>query len=560
MNLETLTLPLQVSHSAFNAGLKIAAAGVTALVAGMTVAVKATFDWANDLDKLGDVMGGTNEELAALNFVARKSGVSVDALARGTVILSKGLVDAKGNLDTTGKALKAWGVNVLDANGNLKDQTTLMGEIAQKYSEFGTQQEKVNFLTEVFGRGGAELIDFFDTLAAEGGIDAVTKKVEALGLAIDPNRYEQFNRNLEEMKLIGLGLAVGFTEQLMPAFEAVSEWAFTKGIPALKAFGSTIKKAFDEGGVLGVADLLLDEFDNIDWGNVSTALIDGINSVDWSQAGMDFSAFVQRVSESLSTAFSEFDWWSTGNAIASALNNFIAGMMGTDEAGLQVKVKEALDGVVLEFQTLSDRVAPEMDRFGGTVTNSAQTAGTLLGATIREKLNAALIEFPAWSARVGATMILWGSGLVSQVSNTMGSIQTFIAAKLAAISENFQMRASSWLKKAAEVFNDTKGVLISAVATLVGEINNELKKIIQSFTLTIRAVFSGGSGGSTGTTSIGSTGGGGGGGDRPDERKSVSLGGISSGAVGMATVMIGNWGDFPIERMSAELVKAMNNL
>src|SRR4030067_1152708 len=228
-------------------------------------------------------------------------------------ILSKGLVKADGSLDTTGKALKAWGVNVLDVNGKLKDQTTVIGDISDKYSTFATQQEKVNFLTEIFGRSGAELIDFFDPVAAEGGIDAVTAKVERFGLAIDPGRYEQFNRNLEEMKLIGLGLAVGFTEKLMPAFEAVSEWVLTKGIPALTEFGSRIGEAFKEGGVLGVADMLLDEFDKIDWGTISTTLIDGINGIDWAQAGMDFLSLVTRVSESLGVAFADFDWLGLGN-------------------------------------------------------------------------------------------------------------------------------------------------------------------------------------------------------------------------------------------------------
>src|SRR6185503_20586781 len=111
----------------------------------------------------------TDKTAAALNFTLRKSGTNTEALTKGMTILSKGLVKADGSLDTTGKSLKAWGIDVLDANGMLKDQTTLIGEISDKYASFGTQQEKVNFLTETFGRSGAELIYFFDTLAADGG-------------------------------------------------------------------------------------------------------------------------------------------------------------------------------------------------------------------------------------------------------------------------------------------------------------------------------------------------------------------------------------------------------
>jgi len=224
MMLEELVLPLRTESNAFKTGLKIAGSAVAALVAGMGLAIKATFDWANELDSIQDVIGGTAKEAATFNFILRKSGVSTDTFTKSMVILEKGLVNSKGKLDVTGKALKQWGINVLDANGKLKDQNMLMDEISQRYNKFATQQERVNFLTEVFGRGGAEMVDFFDTLAAEGGIAAATKKVEEFGLAIDPQRYENFNRSLEELKLIGLGLAVSFTEKVMPAIEGLMGW------------------------------------------------------------------------------------------------------------------------------------------------------------------------------------------------------------------------------------------------------------------------------------------------------------------------------------------------
>lgn len=532
MNLETLVLPLQVSSSAFNSALKVATAGVAAAVAAMGLAIKATFDWANDLDKLGDVMGGTNTELAALNFVARKSGVSVDALAKGTVILSKGLVDAKGKLDTTGKALKEWGVNVFDANGALKDQTTLMGDIATKYGEFSTQQEKVNFLTEVFGRSGAELVDFFDTLAAEGGIDAVTKKVEALGLAIDPNRYEQFNRNLEEMKLIGLGLAVGFTEHLMPAFEAVSKWALTEGIPAIKKFGKEVGSAFDKGGVLGVADMLLDKFDDIDFTAASQKLIDGINSIDWSQAGMDFSALVSRIGQSLSEAFGEGDAGGVGNALASALNNFIAGaLFGTDEAGLQIIVQTKLAELRTEFEIWAAGMPSSLDGLDAainapvtTALNNVDLAFANWSIGVRAKVTAALqsldtlfatwsvntgAKFTTWAAGIMATVATWGTNMIASASASMEILKGIMDAKINAITEKFVTRFSNIPRKAAEGFNASKQILIDVVSSVVDAINAILKKIITSFKLTFGGV-NWGTGGETGN--VDTIGGGGGGG------------------------------------------------
>ena len=230
MNLEKLEVPLELANAGFNAALGLSAAGVTALVGAIGLAIKTTFDWANDLDSLGDVVDGTTDQIAAMAYVARKSGVGVATLTKASLFMEKGLLKTDGTLDSVGKKLKEFGIDVKYANGQVKTQATLTDEVSKRYSTFATQQEKVNFLTEVFGKQGAELVDFFDTLASEGGISAVEKKVKALGLAIDPTRYEQFNRNLEELKLIGVGLAVSFTEKVMPALERFLGW-ITANVP-----------------------------------------------------------------------------------------------------------------------------------------------------------------------------------------------------------------------------------------------------------------------------------------------------------------------------------------
>ena len=512
MNLEALTLPLKVDDSAFRSGLKAATAGITAAVAAIGVVVKATFDWADGLDSLQDVMGGTNKTAAALSFTLRKSGTNTDVLKNAMFNLSKGLVDANGNLDTTGKALQDWGVNVFDTNGVLKDQTTLLGDIADKYAGFATQQERVNFLSEAFGKPGKEMIDFFDTLAAEGGIDTVAEKVERLGLAIDPARYEQFNRNLEEMKLVGLGLAVGFTEQLMPAFESVSEWALTKGIPAMQGFASEIKTAFDEGGIIGVAEMLLGEIEDIDWGTVSTAIIDGISGIDWSQAGIDFSGFVSRVGESIGLELQEFDWLGVGNAMASGLNNFIAGaLFGTDEAGLQTIVQTELENVRTKFETWSANLPSSLDALDAGVREKILTTLEDMATTTSSKLAENEEAWNTWSGSTLGTMATWGILFQGDMETTMTNLEKKVDDKLRSIAKAFFNRALAWGNQASNGFNQGIGVLIEAIRGIVNDINKELKRIITSFNISVN--FGGVSQGTASTSSLGggSTGGTGGG-------------------------------------------------
>ncbi|HET8670882.1 MAG TPA: hypothetical protein VFM05_09745, partial [Candidatus Saccharimonadales bacterium] len=138
MLLEELSLPLNVIDKGFKVGLGAAVAGVGALVGAMGAAIKMGFDWADSLDGIQDVMGVTTDQAAAFAFIAKKSGTDVNSFTRANTILAKGLVKVDGTLDTTGKALEAWGVSVLDSNGNMKNQAALLDDIGDKYKTLGT--------------------------------------------------------------------------------------------------------------------------------------------------------------------------------------------------------------------------------------------------------------------------------------------------------------------------------------------------------------------------------------------------------------------------------------
>jgi hypothetical protein len=221
MQLESLVIPINFELGGLLAGVEIIKDAISGVVGIAEDAIQRTEKWAEELHTLGDVTGMSGDTLAAWTFTAEKAGVSTDTLSRATVILEKGLYKADGTLDTTGKALTQFGISLNDVNGNAKDQSTLMSDISKKYAELGTQTQRVDFLTNIFGRSGAQLIDVFDTLAQSGGIDAVKAKVESLGLVLDADQYEKFQRNLNEIQLTFTGLANAFTGPLLPAAQAL---------------------------------------------------------------------------------------------------------------------------------------------------------------------------------------------------------------------------------------------------------------------------------------------------------------------------------------------------
>jgi hypothetical protein len=551
--LEALELPLTTVDKGFKAGLAVAAAGVAALVGAMGLAINATFKWADELDSLQDVMGVSNETAAAFNFTLRKSGTSTEALSRGVVILNKGLVKADGTLDTVGKELKDFGINVLGANGQVKDQAMLMGEIAEKYASFSTQQERVNFLTGVFGRSGAELIDFFDTLAAEGGIDEVTKKVEALGLAIDPNRYEQFNRNLEELKLIGLGLAVSFTEKVMPAIEGflgvITDFAkkpdFGRLLEQMDAFGGKIIKGLGDsirnwvssGGPEELSEALIGWVEGIGESegtkskiqiaaeHLLKALSDAVQGIDW-------GGIAQAIDEKLAEMLGEHDWHASGDSFGKMLESVIGTGIETGES----KAVPALG------QAISDWLLGAMG-----VANWREAEVRFVDILQHLFIELPLQSFAQMVKNFGLMTLLAGraavSGLMQSIPSfapVMGSLRANLETALGAISKTFEQKAYSWVNKAVDAFNSTKSKITGAISALVAQINTILKKIISSFGLTFTGVNWGGFGGSTGGSGdLGGSSGGGttGGGNKPP--KPMASGGS---ALAGQLLMVGEMG------------------
>ena len=288
MILEKLVIPI-----GFDTGMLMAS--IDAVIGLVSGAVDRTREWAEGMDALGDVTGMSSDKLAAWSFVAKKAGVDIETLSNATVIMAKGLLDSTGELSTTGKALEDFGITVRDVDGNIRDQSALMDDIGKKYAEFGTQTERVDFLTNVFGRSGAKLVDVFDTMAAEGGIDKVKQKVEGLGLVLDPTQYEDFQRNLNEVDLTFTGLANTFTGPLLPAAESL-----------LRTFTDWLQSPWVADAVANIGQKI---------GQLASDIAVGVKTGNWDIFFRDFEAFTGIDIEPLITELGKFSTWVTNEGI-----------------------------------------------------------------------------------------------------------------------------------------------------------------------------------------------------------------------------------------------------
>jgi hypothetical protein len=231
MNLEKLIIPMQVDAQQAEKGLSnmtkgligvgAAAAVAAAAVVGMAVGiakglescVNAALDYGEAVDGISESTGMAGESASVLVLLAKKTGVSVEALNKSFMIFSKTIVDSNGKLGKAGLQLKKLGVQVFDANGNIRDLKKLWGEAADALNKMPDGPEKTLAIINLFGKGGMELFD----MIANGGTDAL-KSIELLGASMgllwsseQVARMENFGFQMNELKLIwqGLGIMVG---------------------------------------------------------------------------------------------------------------------------------------------------------------------------------------------------------------------------------------------------------------------------------------------------------------------------------------------------------------
>ena len=367
-----MTIQLQDLKSTFTldtkgmtSGAKVALAGVSALVAGVTTAavfikkaVDVTIKWADGLDALQDVTDLTNDQVAGLNYLLRKHGVDAGTASKSLTILNKNLIDYKGNLASSGKVLQSYGIDVRNSTGELKNNADLLQEISNKYAMLPAGAERASFATDVFGKSGADLNDVLIEMA-DRGLGGFIDKAKQLGLNIDADKVQKYKQSVEEMKLSWEALQISVGSKVIPVLEKVSNW-FTNVLQSPQ-----VKNALDtvEGWLV----------DGVDWKEVSTFLSEGIDSIDWAKVGDSVSRGVGTIIQGVGTFLKEFDWLKFGNSLASAANNLFFGLFGETEATAQKIIKTTLNQIAIDIENWINKVKAYLAGLGLIKTSFTMT-------------------------------------------------------------------------------------------------------------------------------------------------------------------------------------------
>ena len=188
-------------------------------IAAIALLTKKVADQGDKWHKLSQSAGVTIETLSSLQLTAEQGGADIDMLGKGLGILNKRAYKAANGTKSFAEAFKNLGVNVRDADGNLKKSRQLFIETANGIANMENKTKRAALAQELFGNSmGQKLLPVLN----QGG-DAIQKQIdrsEELGLVWSQdaaNDAAEFNDAVTELKFAFKGLTEEMVKGNLPA-------------------------------------------------------------------------------------------------------------------------------------------------------------------------------------------------------------------------------------------------------------------------------------------------------------------------------------------------------
>lgn len=172
------------------------------------------------LSNLSQQLGVSVTDMTAWQVVSKDVGVGAETMNNGFKFLAKNLEEARGGAEDQSNAFKALGIDITQVTNN----SELMLQVAQKFSEMPDGPEKTALSMKVLGRAGSELIPVFNKgavaiteamdQARESGA-AMSDEMVAKGLAVD-DAFDAVGRSVT-------GLSNNLFSELAPSMEAAAD-------------------------------------------------------------------------------------------------------------------------------------------------------------------------------------------------------------------------------------------------------------------------------------------------------------------------------------------------
>ena len=364
-------------------GLVTAIGGAGALISTLTSAAGAfsalgqeIADLRNDISDAATRSGIAADTLQGLRLAAEGSGLSFSALTSGLDQFGARLSQAAEGTGRTAEAFAALGVEVADAEGNLRDGDTVLRETLAALNGMEPSAERSALAMEALGRSGGKLLQALSGTE----LDAFVEQAREFGVDVGPEAAKSagdWQRASAELTLVLDGVkaalfdAVGGADALFAAADfVILSFEAMKG--AGQAFAdsltASIQTIFSPLQTLTEAlSALLDGLEAIGRGDYSG----GFDSLTNAAAGLgralsEVPASLARASTGMGATIAE--------AVVSGAAGALEGLRGEGAARLS-RLRETRGAIVGGGAAGADIPAAERTREEAAATAAAAAAG-----------------------------------------------------------------------------------------------------------------------------------------------------------------------------------------
>lgn len=218
--------------------------------------LRSSLDAAGGLGELAQQTGVSTKLLQEMQYAAVQNGLSIGEATQSISFLSRTIGDAAAGVDEAADAFNRLGIDVTDANGNLRSTEDVMRDAAERISRMGSAAQQASAAADLFGRSGRALLPILTQGAA--GFDALAKAAADAGVVLDDAAIAKADLAADRLAVLDLQV-----EKLGQNFAIVFAPAVSDAAGAMNEFLGELANApsvFDAAVVAGKAwvDLLIE--------------------------------------------------------------------------------------------------------------------------------------------------------------------------------------------------------------------------------------------------------------------------------------------------------------
>lgn len=216
----------------------------------------ATADYGDKVDKQSQALGLSRKAYQEWDYILGQNGASIDSLGFSMKTLNTLVLSAAAGSKESKNAFAELGLGIHEIEKlNPEEQ---FEAVVRAFQKMPAGAQKSALAVKIFGRNGMSLLPLLNQ--SETSIDELRARAEELGLVMSDDAVDAavvYGDSLDDLQRTFNAFKYAIGAKILPVL--------TTGIQKVTNYAGKLRKAYDEKGMAGVWDTLVESFRNIKW-------------------------------------------------------------------------------------------------------------------------------------------------------------------------------------------------------------------------------------------------------------------------------------------------------